>query len=467
MTRRAYSRPERGQGTLEFLGVLVVAAILIGSLVLAVTGSAHSVGQAVGCTIRSIATQSGSCGANIPPTEYNPDGPGVGGTPPDQVPPVGDGGGSPVPVSWDGASTDSSDQPYDQDKVDKGVGTFKDQLHGGFFGVRSGDLQDIQHMLEGLSGPELDAVIAGMSDKELKHWVDELDDGMFGSGWSRDRRRQLWNVIAAKASPATMRRLAKFTDEIEPAFKDVGGDDAHDGDSPVDHAKYTQVPHQLFVDGADPHDLAQGQIGDCWLIASMAALANGDPAQIQHIIHQNPNGTYTVTLYDDGHAVEVTVTPDIPTVDGDPVFADDSAVGPDGVYELWPQILEKAAAQYYGNYADLEGDWPSKALQLFTGKDVDTYDSDWFGLDDPDPPSLTSLNKVLDNGGAVLVSTDNKNRNKLYKAGSIVQGHAYYVLGISNGMVELANPWGIDAYPPLWLTYSEFEDSFIRYDIVK
>ena len=37
-------------------------------------------------------------------------------------------------------------------------------------------------MLEDLSGPELDAVIASMSDDELRHWVDELDDGTLGSG---------------------------------------------------------------------------------------------------------------------------------------------------------------------------------------------------------------------------------------------------------------------------------------------
>ncbi len=231
-----------------------------------------------------------------------------------------------------------------------------------FAAVSSSDIED---MLDDLSGAELDAVIGDMSDDELERWIDELNDGTFGSGWSRERRREMWSMIASKASAETMQRLSEFTDEVQPAFDEVGGDDAGDGTSPVDDAEYTEVPHELFVDGVDPHDVVQGSIGDCWLIASMAALANTNPDAISDLIQANPNGTYTVTLYDGDDPVEVTVTPDIPTVDGDPLFADNASGG--DPYELWPHLLEKAAAQYYGDYTDIEGDWPSKALQLFTG----------------------------------------------------------------------------------------------------
>jgi hypothetical protein len=234
------------------------------------------------------------------------------------------------------------------------------------------------------------------------------------------------------------------------------------------------VPHELFVaqDGeppVSPTDLEQGYLGDCWFIASLGAIANRNPGLIEKMIQANDNGTYTVTFYDDGKPVRITVTPDLPTVKGDPVFVDNpqpSDAG-DGVHELWPQIIEKAAAQYYGDYTDLEGDWPAKALELVTGTEVTTYDSGWLPWSEPDPPSANDLADVLTNGGAVLVSTDNKNRTQLYKDNVLVQRHAYYVQSVDPkaGTVTVVNPWGLKGNPPITMTYQQFRDSFIRYDV--
>ncbi len=488
-------RDERGQGTLEYVGIVVVAALLVAAIVLTDTGA--RVRTEVACQVRNIVTQAGSCGSESgAPTTYDASGssgtgsggPGVSGTPPDASQPgsdepgmvePGDGGGSGTsPGGWENADP-ATYEPVDPDVVDDAADTFRDKLDGGWNGVRSGELSDISDMLEDLSGPELDAVIASMSDDELRQWLDELDDGMVGSGWSRERRRELWNMIAAKASAATMRRLDQFTDEVQPEFDSVGGDDARDDpDSPVHDADYTEVPHELFAgdpDDADeppvdPSDLNQGMIGDCWLIASIGAIVNTNPELVEEMIRANDNGTYTVTLYEDGEAVEITVTPDIPTVDGDPLFADnpdDSDAGED-THELWPHLIEKAAAQHYGDYEDLEGDWPSKALELLSGRDVETHEADWFGLDDPDPPSAGDLDSLLDGGGAVLVSTAHENLTSLYDDGTIVSGHAYYVQSVDpdNGTVTIVNPWGLDNHPPITMTYDEFEASFIRFDTV-
>ena len=487
-------RGEPGQGTLEYVGIAVVAAVLVGALLSTDLGG--RVGTAVACQARRVVTQAGACGGSDAPTTYDASppgasggasGPGVGALPPGAGdggvgavdPGDGTGGGGGVPTGWTNAAPVASG-PVDRERVDAAADTFRDKLDGGFFGVRSGDLAEISDALEGLTGPELDAVIASMSDDELRTWVDELDDGsLFGSGWSRERRRELWNMIAAKASPATMRRLDAFTDEVQPSFAEVGGDAAReDPDSPVHDATYTEVPHELFAgdpdhpeeSAVDPTDLDQGMIGDCWLIASIGAIANTNPELIEQHIRANANGTYTVTLYDGGKAVEVTVTPDIPTVQGNPLFVDnpDRSDAGEGTYELWPHLLEKAAAQYYGDYEDLEGDWPSKALELLSGEHVDTYDADWFGLDDPDPPSIGDLDALLDGGGAVLVSTASDNRTKLYEDGTLVQGHAYYVQTVDPdaGTVTVVNPWGLDDYPPITMTYDEFEAAFIRYDAV-
>lgn len=358
--------------------------------------------------------------------------------------------------------------------MDEALDSIRNSLDGGWNGVRSGELSDISGELEGLTGPELDAVIAGMTDDELRHWIDELDDGWVGSGWSRERRQELWSMLAAKASRETLDRLAAFTDEVQPDFSNVGGDDARDDpNSPINQGEYTDVPHDLFVaqDGqspVDPTDLEQGYIGDCWLIASIGAIANSRPDLIESMITENANGTYTVTLYDDGRPVQVTVTPDIPTVDGDPIFVDNPSPGDAGVYELWPQILEKAAAQHYGDYTDIEGDWPSKALGLLTGTPVSTHDhGSWLPWDGDNVPSAANLSGVLDANGAILVSTYHDDHTALYEDGTLVQGHAYYVQSIdeSAGTVTVVNPWGLSHHPPITMSYADFAESFSRFDV--
>jgi|GEM_PF-6878594 len=47
-----------------------------------------------------------------------------------------------------------------------------------------------------------------------------------------------------------------------------------------------------------PEDIAQGQVGDCYLLSSLGALAARQPQAIQNAIHYNASDkTYTVTLY--------------------------------------------------------------------------------------------------------------------------------------------------------------------------
>jgi hypothetical protein len=290
-------RAERGSATLEYVGILLVVAALVAGLTAALVPAPVARGAA--CAISRMLSQAGDCSGPGTPVGFGPTGP-VGPDAP----------------------------PVDEEKVDRVLVDVRDALAGGLLGVRSGDLERIQDLLDGLSGPELDAVVAGMSDAELEQWVDELDDGsIVGSGWSRERRRELWSMIASRASEDTMRRLARFTDEVQPDFEDVGGDDAAvDPQSPARNATYGDLQQVLFLPGDDgtgvhPDDVRQGAIGDCWLVASMAALAQQRPDLVEDMIRLNDNGTYTVTLYDDGRPVQVTVTPDFPLLNGRPVFA--------------------------------------------------------------------------------------------------------------------------------------------------
>jgi hypothetical protein len=93
-------------------------------------------------------------------------------------------------------------------------------------------------------------------------------------------------------------------------------------------------------------DAQQGLLNDCTWLAGFAGLAALDPAQIEAMITDNRDGTYTVR-FPDG---DVTVDDEFfVREDGVVIYAQPAA----GV--LWPLVLEKALAAYKGgSYATLD-----------------------------------------------------------------------------------------------------------------
>uniref|UniRef100_A0A0G4F5P8 Calpain catalytic domain-containing protein n=1 Tax=Chromera velia CCMP2878 TaxID=1169474 RepID=A0A0G4F5P8_9ALVE len=60
------------------------------------------------------------------------------------------------------------------------------------------------------------------------------------------------------------------------------------------------IPYTQLFEGVDPGDLIQGDLGNCWLIASMAAVAEF-PWAIKRLFKTNqfnPTGKYEIQLYD-------------------------------------------------------------------------------------------------------------------------------------------------------------------------
>jgi hypothetical protein len=135
---------------------------------------------------------------------------------------------------------------------------------------------------------------------------------------------------------------------------------------------YESIPGTAFaspVGGGqsdiDPDDVTQGAIGDCWLAASMAAVARARPEVIRSAIRARDDGSYDVSLYisEEGRLMfapdaprTVRVTSRFPMLAGAPAYAqpgDASAAGP----ELWPMLIEKAyAAMISGGYPSLAGE---------------------------------------------------------------------------------------------------------------
>lgn len=473
--RRRRQCSEQGAGSVEYVGVVVLVVAIVAGVVMAVRVSSvgETLAQRVTCAVRALGTQAGDCGGADTPTYYDGS----------DVPSGGDGDSAPGPDRGarptspsGGAATDpagsnftnaADDRPAaDQGRVDDALGDVRDALDGGFWGVRGGDLADARDAVEGLNGREIDALVAGMSDDELEDWVGQMEDGWLLGGWSRDERRELWELLASRASKETLDRLAGFTDELQPSFSTVGGDKARaKPKSPRNAGVYGEIPHDLFVQGPSAQDIAQGSIGNCWWMASLGAVAHADPGLIEDAITVNANGSYTVRLYEDGKPVDVTVTPEMVLVDGAPalarspeyLLADNKTKG----YELWPMVMEKALALHYGDYEKTEGGTADVGLETLTGVPSTNHDPGDLGIDD--------LARILDDGGAIGLSSLAQGKGNdlpTYQPAAGVdmlhRGHAYYVSAVDTekGTVTVVNPWGTASYPPITMSLDDFDASF-------
>ena len=130
---------------------------------------------------------------------------------------------------------------------------------------------------------------------------------------------------------------------------------------------------KLFQGEIEPADVAQGQLGDCWLMTAIVCLTEFRGA-IQSCFltaEYNPRGRYCVRLYcaREKQFKEIVVDNRIPVVKGtsDPAFAK-----PNG-REMWVMLLEKAFAKFVGSYAALDGGYALWGLQAMTGDEVANF----------------------------------------------------------------------------------------------
>lgn len=175
--------------------------------------------------------------------------------------------------------------------------------------------------------------------------------------------------------------------------------------------------------------IQQGNHGDCWFEASLAAVARTPDGQQQlaDMIVQNPDRSYTVTFPGDKNN-PVTVTAD----DIKKFGAKDSAD--------WAKVVETAMDKKDPGEVDGGGD-PKKALSLLTGKNVN-QDNLFQGLWNSSPDRVAStLQQALSTGNPVVASA--RAGWDTY-SGPAVKNHEYTVESYdpATQTVKLRNPWG-------------------------
>lgn len=220
------------------------------------------------------------------------------------------------------------------------------------------------------------------------------------------------------------------------------------------------------TDPIDPDDVQQGMLGDCFLLANLKALAMTNPELIRRLIHDNGNGTYDVTFYENGKPVTVTVNNEFPTLVKPFWFDDRVPFAKRGDGELWVRVIEKAYVQHFhGGYDSLPDGYVNVALEHLTGVESTPYGPSWMSdADLDDMGAKLAAGRIVATTGTPH-SAEAAGVADLYHSKGIVERHAYAVQSIDtvHHLVHLADPHYAHTDTPdhdLVLTYDEYRKSF-------
>ena len=238
-----------------------------------------------------------------------------------------------------------------------------------------------------------------------------------------------------------------------------------------------------FKDGPQIEDIEQGQVSDCYLLAAMANLANGDTANLleEMIEEKEVQGKkiYVVTLYQEGIPIQVEVDAKFMTLTA-PEEEDfknpKKHLGAVPKKDIWVPIIEKAYAKLMakGDYTLIENNTPQNAMKVLLGnklklpnsflldkegKLTQKQDGEGTYIQNPIPlasTSLQQLQQVLEAAqekGYKMNLTSPKtyrgakglNHNHVLDIGNgnyMSFEHVYTITGIDGNMVAVFNPHG-------------------------
>lgn len=223
------------------------------------------------------------------------------------------------------------------------------------------------------------------------------------------------------------------------------------------NASYGEVKGVVGVKGAgeaneiDPSDVEQGSLGNCYMVAQLAAQAHANPERIRQLIKDNGDGTFTVTLHlkQGGKRVpkDIVVDSQFPQKDGSVAYAKPGDRGEQGP-ELWVMLIEKAFAKYSGSYELIRGSKTrdGDVFGMLSGADSGSISMSSTSKDQ----LLTRLGKAVANHQAVSFGAKSKTSadealQAEMKSEGVVANHAYSLMAVDQkaGTVSLRNPWGV------------------------
>jgi hypothetical protein len=213
---------------------------------------------------------------------------------------------------------------------------------------------------------------------------------------------------------------------------------AREGTSRFEHAG------ELFVNGASGRDPKQGQIGNCYVPAGLAAVAFADQSSIDDLVRPNPDGTVTVRFFDAATLTphEVVVDRELYGTAGRPRYG--SATERDGTGQLegWFPLVEKAYATWKGSYDVVAkgGSVGQLQTEVLGRPNVEHWLSGRAGDD-----VFSTLAAGQQQRRAMSAGTYGSAEAARYTNTGLYANHAYSVVGVKEEdgqrLVTLRNPW--------------------------
>lgn len=282
------------------------------------------------------------------------------------------------------------------------------------------------------------------------------------------------NVGTAQSSQELQQALQEMQQSfLQQTHNNDGGSNAQPTTSSQEAASNTELFNTSGPDAGKPSlsDIHQGGYGDCYFLSSIGAMAQKDPNAVKNMIHDNGNGTYTVTLHQKDNGLHdlwgltgntyktVKVTVSAKDIAQNGVSEPGSVAGTvtdksNGKQVIWPAVMEAAYAKLNDNNQGMKdgykniggGGYPENAMETLTGQDAQSIN-----------PGSSSAAKLLMQdfkaGKMITVSTpesdgDQKGAESGKNPYGLVGGHAYTVTNVymKNGVeyASLNNPWGFD-----------------------
>jgi Ca2+-binding RTX toxin-like protein len=386
----------------------------------------------------------------------------AGGDGPDLL--FGDGAGAANPgddIVWGGAGNDrvngdaGNDQLFGEagnDTLNGGAGddevrgdAGKDRARGGAGNdeIYGGDNSDV---LLGEDGDDLlypeagqDVVNGGKHNDVIVSIDDDTVDTLTGGAGDND---SFWIDPADKVKDASNNERETNVHAVD-SFKNSDADTSLNGDGLADptggESSTLFDTRPLFgANGPAFTDIDQGDLADCWLLASLASAVNVTPNVARQLVVDLGDGTYAVHFMDqvlNTHRY-YRLDADLPVTLADPTTPQFAGLGADG--SLWVALVEKAAAMDRGNdYQQLNNDTPYFPLGQLGGTNRRLY-----RIQDGDK----ALGEIAANGWASVFCS----RLNAADVDHVVPSHCYGIIAILIGLqgqptgVVLYNPYGVD-----------------------
>ena len=210
----------------------------------------------------------------------------------------------------------------------------------------------------------------------------------------------------------------------------------------------------LWGDSINPNDIGQGDVGNCWLMASLSSFGEHPQRVMNAFVNKttNANGIYGVNLYRLGVPNTVVIDDYLAVLDHSDrtIYAQLSEDN-----GLWGPFIEKAFAKFYGNFHHINGGIPSDAVEVLNGSP-----STELLHDNPYNEGIEDL-KSADEVFNMLYNNDSKNaimttgtpfgeggdsdqmENGLYKSHAYSVIRAFILESTGDKLIEVRNPWGV------------------------